>query len=311
VNNRGERFMKNYVSEDIMELGPRDIVARSMKTEINEGRGFEDRYLHLDLRHLGAKKIMERLPGIREIAMKFRNVDPIKQPIPVHPSMHYTMGGIDCDQDGVTPLDGLYAAGECACVSVHGANRLGGNSLLETIVFGARAGTHAAARARNMSAKEDSEGLEKALKEEKERFQKLSQATGTENPYTIKNELSELMMDNVGIFRKQDEMEKAVAGVRALKKRFKNIRPIQNGGRFNYDFLWVTEIAGNLDTALVIATGALNRTESRGSHYRIDFDKRQDDEWLKHSLYAYQDGEPRISHKPVKLGKYAPEERKY
>ncbi len=127
TNNKGERFMKNYVSEKIMELAPRDITSRSIQTEINEGRGFEDRYVYLDLRHLGAKKIMERLPGIREICINFRSIDPIKEPIPIHPAMHYTMGGIACDKDGLTLLDGFYAAGECCCVSVHGANRLGGN----------------------------------------------------------------------------------------------------------------------------------------------------------------------------------------
>jgi len=311
LNNKGERFMKNYVSEKVMELAPRDIVSRSMQTEINEGRGFEDRYLYLDLRHLGEAKIMERLPGIREICLNFRNIDPIKTPIPVHPAMHYTMGGIACDHDGVTPCDGLYAAGECACVSVHGANRLGGNSLLETIVFGARSGRHAAKRVKGMSQKADEESLNKALKEEEDRFNQLHTSSGKENPYTIKNELSRIMMDKIGIFRKKEDMESAVNEIRALKERFKKIRAIPNTGKFNYDFLWVTEIAGNLDTALVVAVGALNRTESRGSHSRRDFTKRLDEQWLKHSMYTYKDGEPMISYKPVKLGKYVPEERKY
>nr|MBN2276723.1 FAD-binding protein [candidate division Zixibacteria bacterium] len=311
LNNVGERFMKNYVSEKVMELAPRDIVARSMQTEINEGRGFEDRYLHLDLRHLGAAKIMERLPGIREIAMNFRNVDPIKEPIPVHPAMHYTMGGVDCDKDGVTVCDGFYAAGECACVSVHGANRLGGNSLLETIVFGARAGYHAAGRVKEMSKTEDEETLDRAKREEADRYKQLRSASGRENPYTIKDELARIMMDKIGIFRNKTDMAKAVSEINILRERMKKIRAIPETGKFNYDFLWVSEIAGNLDTALTIAVGALNRTESRGSHFRRDFNKRLDDQWLKHSMFVYREGEPEISYKPVTMGKYEPEERKY
>ena len=311
LNNKGERFMKDYVSEKIMELAPRDIVARSMKTEINEGRGFEDRYLHLDLRHLGKDKIMERLPGIRDIAMNFRNIDPIKDPIPVHPAMHYTMGGIACDKDGETPVEGFYAAGECACVSVHGANRLGGNSLLETVVFGARAGKHAAEKIKGMSHTADQGALDDGRKAEQERFKRVMNASGSENPYDIKNELSQLMMDKVGIFRNKEDLQAAVDGVRELKKRFENIRPMSDTGKFNYDFLWISEIAGNLDTALCIAAGALNREESRGSHSRLDFKTRLDEQWLKHSMFTYRDGEPEISYKEVTLGKYEPEERKY
>ncbi|HDL04785.1 MAG TPA: FAD-binding protein [candidate division Zixibacteria bacterium] len=311
LNNKGERFMKNYVSEKIMELGPRDIVARSMQTEINEGRGFEDRYLQLDLRHLGAEKIMERLPGIRDIAMNFRNVDPIKEPIPVHPAMHYTMGGIDCDKNGQTVIDGFYAAGECACVSVHGSNRLGGNSLLETVVFGARAGKHAAGQVEGMSSTPDEEALNSALKAEKDRFKMLRETDGTENPYDIKNELARIMMDKIGIFRSQTDMESAVDEIKRLRERYEHIRAIPDTGKFNYDFLWVTEIAGNIDTALAIASGAAARTESRGSHFHLEHKKRNDEEWLKHSIYTFKDGAPEISYKSVTVGKYEPEERKY
>lgn len=311
INNQGERFMKNYVSEKVMELAPRDIVSRAEQTEINEGRGFENRYLLLDLRHLGKDKIMERLPGIREICLNFRNIDPIKEPIPVHPAMHYTMGGIDCDKDGLTSLGGFYAAGECACVSVHGANRLGGNSLLDTIAFGARFGRHAAGQVKRMSQTADTEALDKALRQEQDRFRKLESAEGTENPYTIKNELSQIMIDKLGIFRNEEDMKSAVGEIRQLKERFSRIRAIPDTGKFNYDFLWVTEIAGNLDTGLAIAVGALNRVESRGSHFRLDSTKRLDEEWLKHTVFTYRDGEPEISYKPVQLGKYEPEERKY
>jgi succinate dehydrogenase / fumarate reductase flavoprotein subunit len=282
-----------------------------MQTEINQGRGFEDRYLHLDLRHLGEEKIMERLPGIREIAMNFRNVDPIKEPIPVHPAMHYTMGGIDCNADGATEVDGFYAAGECACVSVHGANRLGGNSLLETVVFGARTGKYAAGKVKGMSGTADEDALNDGLRAEQDRFRQMVSATGNENPYTIKNELAQIMMDKIGIFRSKADMESAINEIRILKEKFKKARAIPDTGKFNYDFLWVTEIAGNLDAALCIALGALRREESRGAHFRLDFNKRLDEQWLKHTIFKYKDGEPEISYKSVTLGKYEPEERKY
>jgi succinate dehydrogenase / fumarate reductase flavoprotein subunit len=311
INNKGERFMKNYVSEKIMELAPRDITSRSIQTEINEGRGFEDRYVHLDLRHLGAKKIMERLPGIREICINFRSIDPIKDPIPIHPAMHYTMGGIACDKDGLTNLDGFYAAGECCCVSVHGANRLGGNSLLDTVAFGARSGRHAANRVKNMSQTIDTDTLNSALKEEEERFKRLRTSSGKENPYKIKDELSQVMMDKYGIFRNETDMKKGIEEIAVLKERFTKIRAIPDTGKFNYDFLWVTEIAGNIDAAQCISKGALNRTESRGSHFRRDYSKRVDEQWLKHSLFTYTPAGPEISYKPVTLGKYKPEERKY
>jgi succinate dehydrogenase / fumarate reductase flavoprotein subunit len=311
VNNVGERFMKNYVSEKIMELAPRDIVSRSIATEINEGRGFENRYVHLDLRHLGAAKIMERLPGIREICLKFKNIDPIKEPIPIQPAMHYTMGGIDCDKNGVTPMENLYAAGECACVSVHGANRLGGNSLLETVVFGARTGEYAARQIKGKAPTPDIDVLNEALKKEKERMHMLSTATGKENPYLIRNDLSRIMFDKVGIFRNEADMKKGIEEIKALRERFKHIRPLARTGKFDYDFLWISEIAGNLDTALTIAVGALNRTEARGAHYRLGHTKRDDANWMKHTIFKCRPEGPEISYKPVNMTKFQPEERKY
>ncbi len=311
LNSTGERFMKNYVSEKVMELAPRDITARAIQTEINEGRGFESRFVHLDLRHLGADKITERLPGIREICIKFKNIDPIDEPIPIQPAMHYTMGGIDCDKNGQTSIEGFFAAGECACVSVHGANRLGGNSLLETIVFGERIGRMMKGWLEGKSKTEDKDTLAAALKAEEERFRKLKTSSGTENPYEIKNELSRIMFDKVGIFRNQTDMKKAVDEIAELCKRFENIRAIPDMGKFNYDFLWVTEIMGNIDAARTIAVGALNRTESRGAHFRRDFPKRLDDPWMKHTLYTYSPDGPQISYKDVTPGKYEPEERKY
>jgi len=311
VNNIGERFMKNYVSEKVMELAPRDIVARAIKTEINEDRGFEVNYVHLDLRHLGADRINERLPGIREICLKFKNIDPIDEPIPIHPAMHYTMGGIDCDKDGITALEDFYAAGECACVSVHGANRLGGNSLLDTIVFGARVGELAAEKVKDKNESADDAALSQALKDETDRYKMLRQSDGKENPYEIRNQLSELMNEKLGIFRTEVDMQKGYDEIRRLRARFNRIRPIPETGKFNYDFLWVTEIAGNIDAAMAIAKGALYRKESRGAHFRRDFNKRLDEEWMKHTLCTYTADGPELSYKEVTITKFQPEERKY
>ncbi|MBU1320336.1 MAG: FAD-dependent oxidoreductase [candidate division Zixibacteria bacterium] len=310
LNNKGERFMKNYVSEKVMELAPRDITARAIQMEINEGRGFEGAFVHLDLRHLGEAKINERLPGIRDLAMSFVNVDPIKDPIPVRPSQHYTMGGIDTNEKTETEVTGFYAAGECACASVHGANRLGGNSLLDTIVFGRIGGGVVAGYLPN-SADPTESVMKDALKEEQSRFDGLIKGSGDENPYQLKNELSAVMLEKVGIFRNGADMRVACDKIKELKKRYQKIRPIQTSKTFNYDFLWVTEIAGNLDAAQMIAEGALRREESRGAHFRIDFPKRLDDPWMKHTIFKYKPGGPEISYKPVKLGLYEPEERKY
>lgn len=310
VNNSGERFMKNYVSEKVMELAPRDIVARAIQTEINAGRGFEDSYVHLDLRHLGEAKIMERLPGIRDLAMSFVNVDPVHEPIPIRPSQHYTMGGIDTDEKTGTEVRGFYAAGECACVSVHGSNRLGGNSLLDTVVFGKIGGKAVSEFVPNADDPDESV-LKDALKEETSHFDGLVKGSGNENPFDIRNELSEVMMEKVGIFRQRPDMEAACDKIRELKKRFEKIRGIQAKRAFNYDYLWVMEIAGNLDAAQMIAEGALAREESRGAHFRTDFATRDDKRWMKHSIFKYTAAGPEISYKPVGLGLYEPEERKY
>ncbi len=310
TNNRGERFMKNYVSEKVMELAPRDIVARSMQTEILEGRGFEDAYLHLDLRHLGEDRINDRLPGIRQLSINFAGVDPVHDPIPVRPSQHYTMGGIDTNEKTETDITGFYAAGECACASVHGSNRLGGNSLLETVVFGKIGGGVVADFLKDAPAPKD-EFLNEGIKSEESRYKQMTKSSGTENPYTIKDELADLLVEKVGIFRNKTDMQAACDKIRELKERFLNHMPIKDNQTFNYDFLWVTEIQGNLDAAQMVAEGALIREESRGAHFRTDFSKREDDEWLKHTIYKYTSDGPEISYKEVKLGQFEPEERKY
>lgn len=321
INKDNERFMKRYAAEK-MELAPRDIVSRSIQTEINEGRGFSidpasggsgGGYVHLDIRHLGRAKIMERLPGVRDICLEFLGIDPIDSPIPIQPAQHYTMGGIDTDSNGKTAVKGLYAAGECACVSVHGANRLGGNSLLDTIVFGKFSGIKAAQESLESKTKcrIDANALKMTLKQVEAHLQRMCDNRGNENPYQIKLELAKVMDDKVGIFRTGSDMKEALDKVRELKKRFKQIRSAGMITPFNYNLLWLLEMEGNLDVAEVIAMGALARQESRGSHSRRDFTKRDDQNWLKHTLASYTKDGPVLSYKPVTITKHQPQERKY
>lgn len=311
TNKDGERFMSRYVSEKVMELAPRDIVSRSIATEVEEGRGFEGGYVHLDLRHLGREKIMERLPGIREICLDFAGLDPIDTPIPINPATHYTMGGIDCDHDGITKSPGFYAAGECSCVSVHGANRLGGNSLLETIVFGRRAGEAAASYVKELPKSGDEKTLAKAQKALADRIDSFARPGGTEDPYKLRTELQNVMTNKVGIFRTGEELEDALKDIKDLQARFKNIRPISLNRAFNMDKVWIMELSGNMEISEVITAGAIRRTESRGAHFRRDYNKRNDDEWLHHTLATWTPDGPDFSTSEVELSKYPPEERKY
>jgi len=310
VNNKGERFMSKYAPK-AMELGPRDIVARGVMTEILEGRGFEESYVHLDLTHLGKAKIMERLPGIREITLDFNGLDPIKDPIPIQPGTHYCMGGIDCSIDGSTPLAGFYAAGECACVSIHGANRLGGNSLLDGVVFGKKAGAAAADYVKDKPKQPRKEALDRTLKKEREMLDRMQKANGTENPYTINAELNKMMPLKAGLFRDEKLMSSGLEEIKAFKERFKKIRPVAPGTSFNFDKIWVLEIKGNLDVAEALMAGGLARKESRGGHYRTDFEKRDDKNFLKHTIATYTAEGPKISYSDVQITKYQPVERKY
>ena len=311
VNAEGERFMKRYVSEKVMELAPRDIVSRSIATEIEAGRGFEGDYVHLDLRHLGRDKIMERLPGIREICLDFAGLDPIDTPIPINPSCHYTMGGIDCNADGETKSPGFYAAGECACVSVHGANRLGGNSLLETIVFGRRTGAAVGKYVKGKAKSADTATLNKAKAALDERFALISNPAGTENPYKIRDELQASMPKYVGIFRTEKELQDGLSTIKRLRERFDKVRPPVNTRVFNMDKVWTMEIFGNLEVSHVVCAGAIRRTESRGAHSRRDFTTRDDENRLNHTLAKYTQSGPEFSASEVDLSKYPPEERKY
>ena len=307
VNSLGDRFMKKY-APDKMELAPRDIVSRSIETEIREGRGFTGGYVHLDLRHLGEAKINERLPTIRELAIYFAGVDPVKEPIPIQPAQHYTMGGVPTDLDGATAMKGLYAAGECACVSVHGANRLGGNSLLDTVVFGKRAGAKAAEYAKGISS---STFPVAALKEEESRIETLLNRKDGVKASETKMALGTTMFDKVGIFRNKRDMETAKRNVATLRRQFETVCVLDSSHKFNTSLIETLEVGFGLDLAEVIVAGALARKESRGAHSRVDYPKRDDAKWLKHTLAVRTAEGPKLSYKPVTITRFQPEARGY
>ena len=311
VNSQGQRFMQNYAPK-AMELAPRDIVSRSIQKEIDAGRGVSGLYVQLDVRHLGKKKILNNLPGIRTIAIDFAGIDPITKPIPVQPAQHYTMGGTDCNMKCETEIKGLYAAGECACVSVHGANRLGGNSLLETLVFGKIAGEEAGKFAKSTPFnRTDETTYQDALRREEEHISTLFRGSGKEDPSTIREEMRNLMVDKVFLFRSKEGLEEAASAIKGLKARLRNLRPIEGHKVYNLDLIRAIELEDMLELSEVIVASALNRKESRGSHVRLDFPQRDDINFLKHTL-AYKTHEgTRIEFSPVKITRYTPEERKY
>jgi len=312
VNAKGERFMAKYAPEK-MELAPRDLVSRAIETEIMEGRGFEDdegnKFVYLDLRHLGRKKILERLPQIRELAIDFEGVDPVEEPIPVRPTAHYSMGGIDTDKLGRTPIKGLYAVGECACVSVHGANRLGGNSLLDIVVFGKIAGNDAPEAISGLDFLPFSES---EVKKEEERIGALFNSEGTEKLSRLREELSDAMSEGVGIFRDEARIERALEKVREVKERAKKLKVYDTELTFNTNLQQTLEFLNMVEVAEAIALAALNRRESRGAHARLDYPERDDENFLKHSVVVRGgDGELQISYRPVVITRFQPEERKY
>ena len=313
LNAEGERFMARY-APDRMELAPRDIVARAIWTEVLEGRGFENEYVHLVISHLGEERIMERLPQIWELALKFAGVDAREEPIPVQPAQHYTMGGIDTDKWAQTRLPGLLAAGECACVSVHGANRLGGNSLLECVVFGARAGAKAVEQA-SRSNSQHGEALERAEREVDSKIEALlrrGREEGAVNPYGIRREMREVMWSKVGIFRDGRRLSEAVDRLMKLRREFSERAGVGCERRsFNLALADALVTEGMLDVALAVAAGALARTESRGAHYRTDYPRRDDENWLRHTLAFYTPEGPRLEYSPVTITRWPPAERKY
>jgi succinate dehydrogenase / fumarate reductase flavoprotein subunit len=312
LNNQEERFMQRYAPSK-MEVAPRDIVSRSIIREIEEGRGFSRPdgldYVHLDLRHLGAKRINERLPLIREVAIRFVFLDPIFHPIPIRPAAHYFMGGIHTDINGATPVEGIWAAGEAACVSVHGANRLGANSTAECLVWGKITGEQAVSYA--MKQKTLPPVSAAKVREEEARVFENFHRNGEESPYALRRELQSTMDTQVGIFRTEDSLKNALRKIRELKERARNIHITDMGRVYNTELLNTMELVNLLDLAEVIVVGGLARTESRGAHARRDFPQRDDVNWLKHTLAYHTPEGPRLEYIPVTLTMWAPTERKY
>jgi succinate dehydrogenase / fumarate reductase flavoprotein subunit len=312
VNNRGERFMEKY-APSAMELAPRDIVARSIQTEVNEGRGFDDEYVYLDLRHLGEKNIIEQLPGIREIAVDFAGIDPIEEPIPIQPGQHYSMGGVDTDVNGATKVKGLYAAGECACVSVHGSNRLGGNSLLDTSVFGKLVGEAVPVSLTSDASEPNLQVLNSEKKKQEERIREIiSRRLTGETVGTILCEMQETMFNKCGIFREKSVLQEAYDTIKDLKERYGMVGIHDSSSlRYNPGLLNILELKGMLDLTELIVAGAIVRNESRGSHWRTDFPVRDDKNWLKHTMAVYSPEGPVFSYTDVDITDYEPKERKY
>ena len=306
LNSEGERFMFRYAPSK-GELASRDVVSRAEWTEILEGRGVNGCVM-LDLRHLGKARIEERLPQIRELAIDFAGVDPIDSLVPIKPGAHYTMGGIRVDSACASPVQGFFAAGECAAVSVHGANRLGGNSLLETVVFGRVAGRSAAAYAKD----HDFAPLPaSALQAQEERRRVLFASTGKERVHVLRDAMQAAMNEHFHIFRDKALMERGLAKIRDLRGRFGDIAIGDHTMVYNTALTEAYELDAMLDLAEIIAVSALARTESRGAHARTDYKDRDDEKWLMHTVAHPSAGGPKLSYQPVTMGKFQPMERVY
>ncbi|NUB91074.1 FAD-binding protein [Haloterrigena sp. SYSU A558-1] len=354
-NANGERFMFEYgYANNSGELASRDVVARAELTEVNEGRGVDDEYVHLDMRHLGEERIMDRLENILHLAEDFEGVDGLVEPMPVKPGQHYAMGGIEVDENGQTCVDGLYAAGECACVSVHGGNRLGGNALPELIVFGKRAGRHAAGEdlgepqiktgygddvedetetelpvqpgdagldtssgvAADGGVATDAEGIvERKVEQARTRVDTLMDRDDGVQHAEIRQKLQNAMTDYVNVFRTEEGVKKALRIIRECREEYQNVYVDDPSRTFNTDLQQTIETRNLIDVAETIALGALVRDEFRGAHWRKEHQERKDDEWLKHTLISWNDGQPDIFYRPVILEgqdkTYEPKERSY
>jgi succinate dehydrogenase / fumarate reductase flavoprotein subunit len=336
INGQGERFMPKY-APTVKDLASRDVVSRAIYTEIREGRGIDGKnYVYLDIRpesvnkfaamdgrtnpdgspyNLTAEQVLKKIPDIIDFCRVYLGVDPVTQVMPTQPTAHYTMGGIPTNKYGEVVIDskntafpGLYAAGECACVSVHGANRLGTNSLLDIVVFGKHAGLKAAEYANGTDFEKLPADAEAGARSQ---FEALRHSSGRENAYDINREMQKVMFDDVGIYRSEKGMQAAIQKVRELKERFQHVHVSDSGKIFNTELLNAWELGNMLEVAEVVAECALNRTESRGGHSREDYPKRDDKEWLKHSLVWHKDGRTTIDYKPVVITKYQPKERVY
>ena len=336
INGKGERFMPKY-APTVKDLASRDVVSRAIYTEIREGRGVNGQnYVYLDTRPesvikyaamdgrtnldgspyiVTAEQLLQKLPDIIDFNRVYLGIDPMTQMMPIQPTAHYTMGGIPTDKYGEVVIDdkntvfpGLYAAGECACVSVHGANRLGTNSLLDLIVFGKHAGLKAAEYAKQADFENLSSDAETGAKSQ---FETLRNGSGKENGFDIATEMKKVMFDEVGIYRSEKGMKTAIEKVHELQDRYKHIKVADTGRIFNTELLNAWELGNMLEIADVIAECALNRHESRGGHSREDFPKRDDQNWLKHTLVWRKNGKVEIGYKPVVITKYQPKERVY
>jgi succinate dehydrogenase / fumarate reductase, flavoprotein subunit len=315
LNGEEERFMERY-APTIKDLAPRDMVTRAIYQEIKEGRGVDGQdYVHLDVRHLDPEVIETKIPDVTEFARIYLGVEPLKEPVPIQPTAHYGMGGIPTDVDGrvVTGADeavvpGLYAAGECACVSVHGANRLGTNSLLDIVVFGRRGGLDMARFAKDSDLPE----LEKRPEgEAASEVQRLLGSSGADNVADIRDELQEQMFELAGVVRVEEGLRKIQELLGGLRERYGRAVVQDKGKVYNTDVMEAWELGALLDCADTLVAAALARDESRGGHYREDHPLRDDDHWLRHSLAYREDGEVRLEYKDVKMGAYVPMERKY
>ena len=329
VNKDGYRYLQDYdlgkpldvndpehPQKRTMELGPRDKLSQCFVKEHDKGNTMPGPYgdvVHLDVRHLGEEKIDKKIPFVRELAKNYAGIDPVYEPIPVRPVVHYMMGGIHTDIEAATPLPGLYAAGECACVSINGANRLGSNSLTELLVFGARAGSAAATFAQEQP-ECDTQALEAQARDEQTRIQQqfIGKTGGTERIASLRAEMTATMETGAGIYRTQASLQETCNKVSELKERFANITLDDRSLTFNTDLTAALELECMLDVAEAVAYSAVARTESRGSHQRTDHPQRDDDNFLAHSMaYRSDDGPPRIDYRDVVITRWPPAERKY
>ena len=308
LNVQGERFMFRYAPEK-MELAPRDLVCRAIETEVRNGNGGSDGEVFLDMTHLGAERISERLPQIRQLCIKFEDIDPVEEPIPVKPTAHYSMGGIHTDDCGRTPIKGIYAAGECGCISVHGANRLGGNSLLDILVFGRRAGRDAFQYARGVGFAPMPEDV---LEADQRFIDSLMQSAGSEKIAEIRRRMGEVMAQKVGVYRNGKDLAQAIEAIRELQERLSRAKVRDHSRSFNTELVASLELRNMLSLAEVIAVCAQERQETRGAHFREDFPERDDQHWLKHTMASLgSDGHPRVSLSPVTITRFKPGTRTY
>jgi succinate dehydrogenase / fumarate reductase flavoprotein subunit len=317
LNSEGERFMERY-APTVKDLAPRDMVSRAIYQEIKEGRGVGPAKdaVYLDVRHLPREVIEEKLPDVTEFARVYLKVEPTTEPVPIQPTAHYAMGGIPTNTDGQVvvgpneePVPGLYAAGECACVSVHGANRLGTNSLLDIVVFGRRGGHHLARYAKDADL---AELPERPAAHTLEMLDAILTRTEGDNAADIRTELQDNMFDLAFVVRSEDGLRKMQNILAGLHERFDRVAIQDKGATYNTDLMETVELGYLLDCADALVAASLARDESRGAHYREDHPLRDDANWLKHSLASREsNGSIRLEYKPVKMGPYVPMERKY